>query len=504
MPYMMVETDGEYSVYKQGTDRKPAGKALNKKAMTKAQASKYMAALYANTDGGKKDLNEDELVSLEDKCYNDYSSNKKIDQTDPRAMYDPMAGRIGEQACANCYWFNPGSSSCDVVYGQIVATGKSKLWMAQKSLETIDPSPVPVYIVEPDEKSAHSVEVKASWIDRIITTFSGKGNQPAMLDDTEMNFKLLDNGRWVGWWTNNAKDKAKENFTAKSIDAYIARVKGGIVPYPELWFKHYPIRMGKADLLTRIGYLTLASGTFYDTHEGQIGKAYYAAEQKAGRSKTMSHGYLYPNNLKVKGIYHAFNTFEISPLDPGEEANPITNFEVKAMFAKLDQKGLAELQKVFGEEYAKKLVNFGETKSKELEATGIDLKSFNTFDDIALQDKTAHDGIKALAEATVEGLKRIGTRLDEVIESVKGAQETADKSVQAVTDLKAFVEEELNYTPRASKAEETKRPATDPQVTHLKTENKKAGQKKAQSTPAVDKKGIFDAIYEAAGIEVAE
>lgn len=499
MPYMTVKDGDGYAVHKQGPDKKPMGKPMNKKPMTKDQATKYMQALYANES---KSLSETEIVALEEKCYNDDYSHRKVWQDDPRAAYDAMGGRTGDKACANCFWFNPGSASCEVVGGPIVATGLSKMWMPQQN-EMPEMSPMPVYIVEEPTAAgemALPVEPKAkSLLEKVIDFIGLKSTEPV-----NEGFKVLPDGRWQAWWTNNAKDKVGEWFSAKAIDAYIARVDSGAVPYPELWYKHLPIRMGKADALARIGYLTFATGKFYDTPTGQKGRAYFEAEQKAGHVKTNSHGYLYPTNLLKKGVYNAFNTFEISVLDPGEEANPYTMFEVKTMFAKLDQKKFDALEKIFGKEAVEELTNFAETKSRELEAAGVDVKSFSSFDGVEVEDKTAHAAVKALGEATLEGLKAINTRLDVITESVKAVQTSVDTkteaSAKAVADLKAYVQGELGYTPRASKAAETQLAATDAQVTHLQQKIAEAAQNKGDELPeGVTEfgKGVFAEIAKA-------
>ena len=576
---MMVANGDNYDVHKQGPDKQPSGKPLNKKPMAKQQASAFISSMMASDASSTKGLTPFDLVELEKKCGDMMPMYaNKLDDDDPRVNYDPLGGRTGTSACAACRWFHAGSASCDLVYGDIVATGVCDLFLAAELPEptTPTPEPIPVTIVDQGEMAVKSPddfayvpdkETPSSWklpihdeqharlalaaigsnpphgnkvqipaanmptvrkkveaairkfvtdktevkrllggkslLDQFIDFIGGKSTDAEVTED---GFKVLPDGRWRAWWTNNAKDRVGENFSAKAIDAYIARVDAGKVPYPELWYKHLPMRMGKADALARIGYMTFATGKFYDTPVGQKGRAYLEAEQKAGHGKTNSHGYLYPTNLLKKGVYNAFNTFEISVLDPGEEANPYTNFEVKTMFAKLDEKKFEELKHIFGEEAVRNLQDFGETTSKGLENTpGVDLKSFSSFEGVEVEDKTAHAAVKALGEATLEGMKRIGDRLDAIAESVKTVQTTVDEKVnasaKAVADLKAFVESELSFTPRASKAAETRLAADNKQVTHLQQANEEAGKNKSDAVK-VDggngTKSIFDHILEAA------
>lgn len=587
MAYMMVPNGSNFDVHQQGPDKKPTGKPLNKKPLMKAQASAFISSMMASDANSAKALTPDELAELETKCgdmnYIGGMANK-LDDDDPRVNYDPRGGLTGDKGCMNCRWYHASSASCDLVYGDIVPTGLSDLWLAAELPEPAAPDaqPQPVYIVNTDgdptdmgamskaadpadyayvpDKNTPSgwklpindeqharlalaalgsnpphgnkvqipadalpgvrkkveaairkfvsdpAEVKKllgskSLIDQFIDFISGnKADEPADVGD---GFKVYPDGRWRAWWTNNAKDLVHENFSAKSIDAYIARVDSGAVPMPELWYKHLPIRMGKADALARVGYMTFATGKFYDTPTGQKAQAYYTAEQAAGHLKTNSHGYLYPTNLKSNGVYNAFNTFEITVLDPGEEANPYTNFEVKAMFANIreDQKKFEELVKIFGKEEVEKLVNFGETKSRELETAGVDLKSFSSFEGVTVEDKTAQAQVKALAEATVEGLKKIGGQLDEIKASIKTTDEKADGSAKAIADLKTYVDEQFGFTPRGSKADATKLAATNSQVAHLKDANAAAGKKTGEQPEAPiapETKSIFDYILDAA------
>lgn len=519
MTYMMTaNTSGGYDVHTQGVDGLANGPARNKKPMSNAAAKQYMAALYANENKSMSDL---ELVALEEKCYSDYGGPyvNTLSPDDPRVNYDPMGGRAGDRACANCRWFHPGAARCDLIYGDIVASGVSDLWLAKELPEPANSiNPMPVYIVDPLETGGAALDSKAeplrmfsalkerltAEVDRISSALLNPGKKagPPPEYQAESGFKVYDSGRWVAWYSNTAKDRAAEWFPAQATDSFIKRVKGEVVPYPELWHKHLPVQMGRADFLARIGYFTFATGTFYDTPTGRAGKAYYEAEQKAGRPKTMSHGFLFPKNMKANGEYRAYNTFEISPLDPGEECNPYTNFEVKAMFLKLDTKGVAELEKIFGKDEAAKLINFGETKSQELEAAGVSLKSFEEFGNVEVTDTKAHAAVKALAEATVNGLKQLSGQIDTLIADVASVKTAAESSQTAVDGLKTYVDQQFGLTPRSSQSASEKAKANPTQIDALKKAAEEAGKAKGDADPSAaggGNKSVFDFILEAAG-----
>jgi hypothetical protein len=497
--FLTVPEGDKFKIYKQGADMKAVGQPLGSHD-TAEQAQKQIDGMIA--------------VATGDKDYPDYGYyHRRLDGDDPRAAYNPMGGLSGGKACANCFWFNPSRAQCDVVWGDIVATGVSNMWLAKEQPTPAgQPAPMPVYIVDPLETGGASLDAKSTEgryaiLQRIAGALglAGKAEpKPAAAEPAaDSGFKVYEGGRWIGWYSNTAEDRSKEWFPGKATDSFIQRVKSAVVPFPELWHKHLPIQMGRADFLTRIGYLTFATGTFYDTPAGQSGKAYYLAEQKAGRPKTMSHGFLYPRNLKKNGEYLAYNTYEISPLDPGEECNPYTNFEVKAMFAKLDTKGLAEIEAIFGKEEAQRLVTFGETKSRELEAAGV---SFKSFDNVEVTDTEAQEGLKALAMATVSGLKKISSQLDELTTSVKTAQTTSDEAKAAVAGVKSYVDQLMGYTPRASQSALKEAQANPAQVQQLQQASADAGKKSGTDAPLnpadaaadADTKSIFDQILEIA------
>lgn len=497
--FLTVPEGDKFKVYKQGADSKAVGRALGSHD-TAEQAQKQINGMIA--------------VATGDKDYPDYGYyHRRLDGDDPRAAYNPMGGLTGGKACANCFWFNPQRAQCDVVWGDIVATGVSNMWLAKEQPKPAgQPSPLPVYIVDPVDAGGASLDAKSTEgryaiLQRIAGALglAGKSEpKPAAAEPAaDSGFKVYEGGRWIGWYSNTAEDRSKEWFPGKATDSFIQRVKTAVVPFPELWHKHLPIQMGRADFLTRIGYLTFATGTFYDTPAGQSGKAYYLAEQKAGRPKTMSHGFLYPRNLKQNGEYLAYNTYEISPLDPGEECNPYTNFEVKAMFAKLDTKGLAEIEAIFGKEEAQRLVTFGETKSRELEAAGV---SFKSFDNVEVTDTEAQEGLKALAVATVSGLKKISGQLEELTNSVKTAQTASDEAKAAVAGVKSYVDQLMGYTPRSSQSALAEAQANPAQVKQLQQASADAGKKTgadavpnpADAAADTDTKSIFDQILEIA------
>lgn len=525
MPYELKCDGDSCFVHKKG-DPNPK----NKKAMTREAAKKYMAALYVNTEGGKKDISDLEYAVIEEKCYSDNYAPYVDKLSQEQANYRPL-GMSGERACATCRWFNVGQDSCYVVAGPIVPTGLSDMYMPVPP--PWKPEPMQVVIVDQTESAGASLDSKAvgataeqgagvlkqvaDKIRQVAQSFgmssAGKSIDLSDIDlEADTGFKVRPDGRWVGWWTNNAIDRTGEQFTLKAIDDFVARVDSKAVPFPELWHKHLHIPMGRADAMARIGYLGFATGTFYDTPTGESGRKAYEKDQEAGIAKKMSHQFLYPKSMKRNGVIHAFNSFELSVLDAGEEANSITKFGVKAvMKVVLDAKKRAELLDKFGgdNEYVDKLLNFADVTSKAMEAAGLDLKSLEALPelmDFEVQDKVAQQEIQELGEATLTGMKAITAQITDLASKIEAVSEAQSSGIanaeKAVADLKAFVDKEFGYTPRASKSQVTNVPANDAQVKHLKTKNAAAGKKsESADTPEVAENGsksIFQEIISAA------
>lgn len=194
---------------------------------------------------------------------------------------------------------------------------------------------------------------------------------------TASGFKALGSA-WFAWWSNNFEDHDGEYFAEKAIDEYVRRVDVGAVPYPELWLWHTPgTKHGQAEWVGRIGHFAVAAGSFDDTPAGKAAQAHYA---KAGGDYGMSHGFTYDPGQKSDGVFHQFNTFEISVLPAKAAANPYTQFsEVFEM--EMDDEKFAFLARVLGsEEIAQQLVTATEDKSRAMEALDVRYKDFVRMD----------------------------------------------------------------------------------------------------------------------------
>lgn len=289
--------------------------------------------------------------------------------------------------------------------------------------------------------AAEDEEVEAKSVSRLTRLWgrieASLGRKDVVDDST--GFKVLGD-HWLAVWSNDFKDRDGEIFTRKAIDEYVARVDMGIVPPPELWDSHVPgTKSGQAEFVARHGHFLVALGTFDGTPKGQAAKAYYSRHAK---QQGISHGFRFAPDQFDGKHYHAFNTFEISVLPRGTEANRLTSLEgIKAM-ALTEQKE-SRLVKIFG----KSILDDLEAGGKELEALRVEFKDF-TGTDIPAPATDDNELAVALKELLPE---LIGGQA-ETMQATTAAVKAVSALEQRLKKIEAFIAQ----TPkRASKAVET-------------------------------------------------
>lgn len=203
-------------------------------------------------------------------------------------------------------------------------------------------------------------------------------------------------GYWIARWTNNFQDRQQETFSEKALDDYIQRVDVGIIPKPELWLYHAKgSRIGEADMIARVGHFVLAVGRFDETSAGQAAQKSLTGWREA---LGVSHGFTYLADDLRDGVYHAFNTFEISVLPSVDAAaNPFTSFEdIKNM--SISEQKAAFLQRVLGDAEAARVVKETEAAGKALEEAGVAFKQYASAEDpqVGEKDNEAHKALEAL------------------------------------------------------------------------------------------------------------
>lgn len=349
------------------------------------------------------------------------------------------------QLCGGCRWFNGNNRfaegpACHLIDDwplDIVATGHCDRWEA---IPNPEPEPMPVTIVEGEQKSLRQ---------RLVDTFKNFTTR----DQIGTGFKVEGN-HWVATWSNNFEDRDGEIFPAKAIDDYVWRVDMGIVPPPDLqvWHLGEPTTIGKADWVGREGHFLIAAGEFGAEEPAQAAKDFYT---KNAHKTALSHGFTFDAGRFDGRHYHQFNTFEITLLPMGKEANRYTTLDgVKAM--KLTDEKVQYLKQVFGPERATAILGDLEKKGKALEELGAEYKDFlaaageetEAIKEAAEHaDKTFTEIVPMLMEGQTEAITAAAGAL-KAVNKLMGQMEAQNKQID---ELRA----ELALSPRASQADET-------------------------------------------------
>lgn len=409
MPYKVNKRGSQYCVMK-------ADGTMVKCHPSQEKANAHLKALEANVEDAKA-MKPEPAETAEKEVGEKYY----MPLTQQETAYVTLSATPG-QACANCRFFKTyeweSQAACHLIENwpeSILATGHCKRWEAKPST-SLEVAPIPVVIVEPDEvlviedkaddetaayedpKTAKKKKPmmpldKVKELIETVAGWFGKGIEPL---STANGFKDLGDNRWIAWWTNTKEDKQKETFSENSIEKYIARVDRKEVPLPELWYWHLGFtHHGKADSLAGIGEHAVAIGHYDDNETAKAFSNYYRKQ----KDLEVSHGFFFRDGIdRVDGVYHEFNTFEISVLPRGKAANPYTSFmEVKEM--ELTEAKKAELTTILGEDGLKNLLAAAESRSKE-KSNDVQ-EGYKKLPDTPAKDETLSAEVKALKDAQV-------------------------------------------------------------------------------------------------------
>lgn len=324
-------------------------------------------------------------------------------------------------------------------------------------------------------------------------------------DTVHSSFKALGNGIWVAAFTNNFQDLHGEILSGKAHDKYLARVKLGLVPMPELWHWHKEgTKHGETLWMDKVGdHFVVAVGRFDDSPAGRAAEAHY----KIAGPYTLSHGFRYPEWALKAGVYEDYNTFEITTLPPGREANPYTSFEeIKQMALNSDIKD--SLTALFGAEAPDiiKAVEGIEEKGGKVRELGVKFKDFAD----ALPGESL--STKALGEGNVNLSRFVSVILKDQADSLDLSERTlkALSTVSGqVTGLETQVKNAVDALAVATKALEDARKDAPRSVTDAtdKSKVKPDDPDAKDGPPKVDEKSLgademWDPMFPGMGVKM--
>lgn len=386
--------------------------------------------------------------------------------------YIPLSATPG-QACANCRWFMPNGrmdsveAMCHVVscYPEpILATGYCDRWEAVPPPQALMQTPIPVMIVEPPMDMEDSQEMalpttRRGFVDLVKDVLKAL-TQPPPAEEAFTVFKAKDGKHyWLARHTGKFKDREGEIITDKAHSDYVARVQKGVVPLPELWVWHKQgTRHGQADLVWKSGGFVLALGHFDDTPEAQKAIAYY---QKNSKHIKLSHMFNFPRRAKQGGVYHAYNTVEITVLPDGAEAFPYTSFEeIKSMALTPEQQKM--ILDIGGDDMLKRVQatdNKALTDTPRLEAMGIESKGLDNFEGSDIPADKALEALKSDMDTRLKAVEGLPARVDALqvmVKTLNGEVQEAQKSeanaLKELNELKLKLLEYQTLAPPSSRS----------------------------------------------------
>ncbi len=353
-------------------------------------------------------------------------------------------------ACANCVFYRATGYDgvdwphCHLVDGwpkPIEPTGYCDRHEVMPEPTIYEPDPLPVYIVEPefdDEDSAEMslsipLEVPKNMIGKVkefISNLSKPGKPQAFAVFKAANGKMA----WVSRHTGKWVDREGEILAERAHEAYVDRVQKGIVDPPELWMWHAEgTKHGQAITTWKSGGFVLAVGYFDDNEVGKSAFNYY--QKNSGKIK-LSHMFHYPSVAKIDGVYHEYNTVEITTLPDGAEAFPYTNFEEIQTMA-LPDIAKTMIREALGEDTLQRALA-ADTKAaddtKTLDALGVASKKYDNYDGSEVVSAAQKADAVSQAQTAMETrLQAAETKLgdyDTLLSAVKSLQDT----VKTLTD----------------------------------------------------------------------
>lgn len=371
--------------------------------------------------------------------------------------YMIMSPDFPNRACRNCLYFHARDDfdKCAIVQDwpeAIDSVGICNEWrtIPEKVTDDLPPEVIPVVVLDEDEIA--EMRSRPKLRDLLKRLIPGQKPDGSMWDNPH-GFRMLENGQWMGWFSNNFRDFYGTIFAEQGWDDYIYRLEKGVIAMPELRAFHTKgTGHGRATKVFRAGHFVIAVGDFYDNTESE--QAYYRAHQ---HELSMSHGFHFDPEQFIDGVFYAFNTFEVSTLPHEFAGNPYTYFmEVRSMSTVLAPEVRTFLVELMGEEKVTGLEQTAEERGLALEQTGAQYRNFTTRSDEAL--KTEIDQLNQRLDAMQKAAEETPPPAPVSETETSMTHELAD-AVRSLTErvetMDAFLKDKFKTRERASQSQQT-------------------------------------------------
>lgn len=367
--------------------------------------------------------------------------------TQEETNYRPAGGST-DHACSNCRYFlaadnwDDRADRCHLISNwpePIVPNGVCDRHEIKSPVIDLG-TPIAVVLVEPPidieyDSAEMSLSLPKSIAQRVKEFAASLLPRATPEPDAFTVFKTASGkNAWLARHTGKWVDRENEILSEKSHEEYVDRVQKGVTPLPELWMWHAKgTKHGEAVAVWKAGGFVCAAGLFDETPAGNKAFAYY--QKHSGKIK-LSHMFHYPHETKVDGVYHAYNTIEITTLPDGAEAFPYTSFEEIQTMA-LPQQAESMIAEALGAdvlERARELDGKALEDTKTLDALGVASKGYDKYDGAGLVPAEKVAALETAQTAIDERLKA----LDDVPATIKALNDSVKRLTdQLETELKA-------------------------------------------------------------------
>lgn len=262
--------------------------------------------------------------------------------------------------------------------------------------------------------------IKEGFWTKMVNKITGKKSEPEIEELGGDSFKVFRNKatgetRWVSFSSNAFEDLDKELFTTAALEEAVAYADKTGERGPICVFHVEESAFGQCDFQGIQGRFLIESGTFDDTDLGRTAEKYFSETNKEWQ---VSIGFKYRAGDELDGMYDWFRFRERSVCPMGTAANPYTDFGIFGGNKEVDERKIATLTEIFGEDRAKRVLATAEEKTKELEEANIRHKELKEGEEIS--EEKSNEVLKALAE-------KLGMEPEKVIAAAKAVAADSEK-----------------------------------------------------------------------------
>jgi hypothetical protein len=323
MPYKVFsDSDDSYCVHKLGADGSKGETVPGGCHPTKAEADAHARAMWASE---AKDITDATLTLLKE--ITEDAADSKPERA--AAVLDEWKARVGalpdEEEVSDAQTTEP--------------------------TDTPEPNDPPVDEPEQEKPNKKSLLERLKEITEKVTAWFKPDDGAIGSGKDSSGMSIWKEGNtywWMARYSNKFRDQDNppEIIASESHKQFLARVKEGKAPLPELWLWHKKEwKVGQAHGLAydELGF-AVAIGTF-DADKGNVAEALMKSNQQV----RVSHGmpsYSIKRDTKDRTVIIEHETREISPLPAWAAANKLTGFVVLNLESKEDSMAIPDATKL--------------------------------------------------------------------------------------------------------------------------------------------------------------